>query len=158
MSSKFSSDGLPRVLEAAVFAAEKHRSCRRKDADATPYINHPLRVAQILIDSGVDEVDVIISALLHDTVEDTGTTNEELAERFGPTIASLVAEVTDDKTLARQVRKDRQVESAPFKSDRAKLGYRACASRVAKGCRGVIVTLDQRVSELCSAKAEGQAG
>lgn len=110
------------LLDATLFAAEKHRKCRRKDADATPYINHPITVAKLLVDVGdVDDVEILQAALLHDTVEDTETTPEELEERFGPGVRGLVMEVTDDKTLEKQERKKVQMEKAPHLSPRAKV-------------------------------------
>jgi guanosine-3',5'-bis(diphosphate) 3'-pyrophosphohydrolase len=88
------------ILRAAAFAADKHRLQRRKDADASPYINHPLAMADILArEGGIADATVIAAALLHDTVEDTETTIEELEACFGPRVAQIVAEVTDDKSL-----------------------------------------------------------
>lgn len=114
--------GLVLILEAAAFAAHKHRDHRRKDADASPYINHPLALADILArEGGVDDAEVIAAALLHDTVEDTDTTIEELEARFGKRVAGIVAEVTDDKSLDKDVRKQLQVEKAASKSRDAKL-------------------------------------
>ena len=110
------------VLEAAAFAADKHRMQRRKDAEASPYINHPLALAHLLAnEAGITDPVVLASALLHDTVEDTETSIEELRDAFGPEIAAIVAEVTDDKKLAPEVRKRHQVEKAASKSDAAKL-------------------------------------
>lgn len=115
-------NGLGVVLRAAAFAADKHRRQRRKDADASPYINHPLALANILAnEGGVTDPTVLAAALLHDTVEDTQTTIEELESIFGPEITSIVAEVTDDKSLPKQERKRLQVAKASSKSDRAKL-------------------------------------
>lgn len=89
------SDGaIATILRAAAFASEKHSKQRRKDADASPYINHPLGLANILANEGdVTEVSVLAAALLHDTVEDTETTIEEIEENFGSDIAKIVAEV-----------------------------------------------------------------
>ena len=110
------------ILEAALFAAEKHRKCRRKDADATPYINHPITVANLLASVGeVDDIEALQAALLHDTVEDTNTSPEELEEKFGRGVRDLVMEVSDDKSLEKQERKRRQVEKAPRLSPRAKM-------------------------------------
>lgn len=101
------------ILDALAFAAEKHRDQRRKDPEASPYVNHPIALARILAhEGGIDEPHVLAAALLHDTVEDTETTIEELKRRFGPRVASMVAEVTDDKTLPAPVRKRLQVEHA----------------------------------------------
>lgn len=110
------------VLDAAAFAADKHRRQRRKDAEATPYINHPLALATILAsEGGVSDAQVIAAALLHDTVEDTETTPAELEARFGPTVAGIVAEVTDDKSLPKLERKQLQVARAAHKSPGARL-------------------------------------
>jgi guanosine-3',5'-bis(diphosphate) 3'-pyrophosphohydrolase len=113
---------LPLLLKALAFAAHKHRDQRRKDAEASPYINHPIALADVLVnEGGVSDVQVLCAALLHDTVEDTATTPEELAEAFGPRIARIVAEVTDDKTLPKAERKRLQVEHASSISREAKL-------------------------------------
>ena len=110
------------LLEALAFAAHKHRDQRRKDAEASPYINHPIALADVLVnEGGVGDVEVICAALLHDTVEDTATTHEELVDAFGSRIARTVAEVTDDKALAKAERKRLQVEHAPHLSREAKL-------------------------------------
>ncbi|XP_032415954.1 guanosine-3',5'-bis(diphosphate) 3'-pyrophosphohydrolase MESH1 [Xiphophorus hellerii] len=110
------------LLETVNFAAEKHRKQRRKDPEETPYINHPIGVARILsYEGGVTEIEVLQAALLHDTVEDTDTTPEELVDRFGPIVARIVQEVTDDKSLPKQERKRLQVEHAPHCSRQAKL-------------------------------------
>jgi guanosine-3',5'-bis(diphosphate) 3'-pyrophosphohydrolase len=109
------------VVDAAAFAADRHRDQRRKDVHATPYINHPLTLAHVLMAEGdVDDVETIVAAILHDTIEDTKTTRAEIAERFGEEIASVVVEVTDDQSLGKQQRKDLQVEHAPHLSRRAK--------------------------------------
>lgn len=110
------------IVKAAQFASEKHRNQRRKDADASPYINHPLAFANVLATEGsIDNPDVICAALLHDTIEDTDTTAEELIETFGEKITAIVLDVTDDKSLDKQVRKQRQIEHAPHISKEAKL-------------------------------------
>jgi GTP diphosphokinase / guanosine-3',5'-bis(diphosphate) 3'-diphosphatase len=110
------------LLKALAFAAYKHRDQRRKDADASPYINHPIALADVLVnEGGVTDVEVICAALLHDTVEDTATTHEELVDAFGTRIARIVAEVTDDKHLPKAERKRLQVEHAPHISQEAKL-------------------------------------
>ncbi|XP_004693064.1 PREDICTED: guanosine-3',5'-bis(diphosphate) 3'-pyrophosphohydrolase MESH1 [Condylura cristata] len=111
-----------RLLEAADFAARKHRWQRRKDPEGTPYINHPIGVARILThEAGIADVVVLQAALLHDTVEDTDTTLDELELHFGAQVRRLVAEVTDDKTLPKLERKRLQVERAPHSSPGAKL-------------------------------------
>ena len=115
-------DSLARLIKAADFAAFKHRRQRRKDAEASPYINHPLALARVLkIEAGVQDVDVLVSAILHDTVEDTETSVEELEREFGKVVAGIVSEVTDDKRLPKPERKRLQVEHAPHISSQAKL-------------------------------------
>jgi len=110
------------IVKAAQFAAEKHKNQRRKDADASPYINHPLALANVLAtEVGIENPDVICAALLHDTIEDTNTTAEELSTLFGSKIASIVLEVTDDKNLDKAVRKEEQVRHAAHISPEAKL-------------------------------------
>lgn len=109
-------------VKAVAFAADKHRNQRRKDADASPYINHPIALANVLAnDGGIDEATVLCAAVLHDTIEDTETTADEIRALFGPKVAAVVLEVTDDKSLKKQVRKQRQVEHAPHISTEAKL-------------------------------------
>ena len=111
-----------RIIQAAYFAAEKHKTQRRKDTEKTPYINHPLALANVLaVECDIDDVEVICGALLHDTIEDTDTTEEELLENFGKQITRIVLEVTDDKTLDNYARKEAQVSHAPHISDQAKL-------------------------------------
>ena len=115
-------DPLPRVLQAAAFAAERHRDQRRKGKDASPYINHPLALAHLLArDGGERDATLLMAALLHDTVEDTGTTFAEIERLFGADVASIVREVTDDKSLPKAERKRLQVEHAAHISRAAKL-------------------------------------
>ena len=111
------------LIKALTFAANKHRNQRRKNADAFPYINHPISLVNILCNEvHVMDINVICSALLHDTVEDTETTAEELANEFGHEISGIVMEVTDDQTITvRQKRKQLQVEHAAHISDQAKM-------------------------------------
>ena len=111
---------LSAILQAAHFAAQRHANQRRKGAAGEPYINHLLQVAQ-LVASAIPAPDpnLVIAALLHDTVEDVGVTRDELAEKFGTDVANLVMEVTDDKSLPKQERKRLQVEHAPNLSARA---------------------------------------
>ncbi|XP_028256877.1 guanosine-3',5'-bis(diphosphate) 3'-pyrophosphohydrolase MESH1 [Parambassis ranga] len=164
------------LLETVHFAAEKHRNQRRKDPEGTPYINHPVGVARILShEGGVSDVEVLQAALLHDTVEDTDTTPAELEAKFGPVVARIVQEVTDDKSLPKQERKRQQVEHAPHCSRQAKLvkladklynlrdlnrctpvgwtaervqEYFVWASEVVKGLRGTNSALEQKLEEL----------
>jgi guanosine-3',5'-bis(diphosphate) 3'-pyrophosphohydrolase len=110
------------VLKAAHFAAQKHAGQRRKGAAAEPYINHLLEVAE-LVASALAEPDtnLVIAALLHDTVEDTGVTKEVLVETFGSDVADLVMEVTDDKSLPKSDRKRLQIVHASQISVRAQV-------------------------------------
>lgn len=110
------------VLKAAHFAAEKHSGQRRKGAAAEPYVNHLLEVAE-LVSSALSEPDtnLVIAALLHDTIEDAGVTKEELVQTFGPDVADLVAEVTDNKSLPKAERKRLQVVNAATISARAQV-------------------------------------
>jgi len=109
------------LLKAISFAAEKHSAQRRKDSDASPYINHPIAVVTVLADEGnVGDEALLIAAVLHDTVEDTETTFEILEELFGIDITNIVREVTDDKSLPKATRKELQVEHAQYASPRAK--------------------------------------
>jgi len=110
------------VLRAAAFAARKHSEQRRKDASASPYINHPIALAKILAEEGgVTDPRVIAAALLHDTIEDTETTLRELRGEFGDVIAGIVAEVSDTKWLGSTTRKKLQITKAPRASKGAKL-------------------------------------
>ena len=153
------------VTRVVDFAAFKHRGQRRKGAAGEPYFNHLAEVASLVAKAteGRDPL-AVLGALLHDTIEDTPTTEDELEAEFGADVARLVAEVTDDKRLPKAERKRLQVETAPRKSDRAKLikiadktsnlrgianspptdwdlarkqEYFAWAARVVEGCRGV---------------------
>jgi len=110
------------VLAAASYAAQKHAAQRRKGAAAEPYVNHLLEVAGMVASVlTAPDTNLIVAAILHDVVEDAGVTNQELAEIFGADVASLVAEVTDDKSLPKAERKRLQVVNAPKKSTRAQM-------------------------------------
>jgi len=163
------------LFAALHFAAEKHRDQRRKGECASPYINHPIEVAEMLVRVGaVTDVTLLQAAILHDTVEDTETTFEELEARFGSAVRYLVAEVTDDKTLSKEERKRLQVEHAPTLSAGArqvKLADKICNVRdvanktpldwslercadylqwseaVVAGCRGVNECLEQEFDD-----------
>lgn len=101
------------LLRAADFAARKHSDQRRKDPEASPYINHPIAVARLLADVGkITDIEVLAAALLHDTIEDTETTREELEVEFGARVRTLVEDVTDDKSLQKAERKRLQAEHA----------------------------------------------
>jgi len=106
------------LLKAIAFAADKHRHQRRKDAEASPYINHPIEVATVLaVEGQVADETILVAAALHDTVEDTETTFEEL---LGREVTDLVREVTDDKSLGKMERKNLQIKQAAQSSSRAK--------------------------------------
>lgn len=162
------------ILTALDFAADKHRRQRRKDVDASPYINHPIEVAKLLSAAGVNDIETLQAAILHDTIEDTETSAEELEENFGHKVRHLVEEVSDDKTLSKEVRKSLQIEHAPQLPDEAKqikiadltsniLGitikppagwsverkrdYLDWATQVVLGCRGVNKELENKFDE-----------
>ena len=110
------------LLRSLAFAAHMHRDQRRKDAEASPYINHPIALAEVLaLEGGVGDVEVLAAALLHDTIEDTAATDEELRTQFGARVADIVAEVTDDKCLPKAERKRAQIEHAAQLSPGARL-------------------------------------
>lgn len=110
-----------KLLAAILFAAEKHRNQRRKGADQAPYINHPIAVAELLWRvGGIRDEATLLAAILHDTVEDTETSPEELTAHFGSEVCSVVLEATDDKALPKAERKRLQIVNAPHKSVRAR--------------------------------------
>lgn len=110
------------ILKALRFSAEKHTDQRRKDAKSSPYINHPIQVAETLWTIGeIRDVTLLLASILHDTIEDTETLPDEIKAEFGEDVLALVLEVTDDKSLSKEVRKQLQVETAPHKSRNAKL-------------------------------------
>jgi GTP diphosphokinase / guanosine-3',5'-bis(diphosphate) 3'-diphosphatase len=110
------------IIFALAFAADRHRNQRRKDAQASPYINHPIALANVLANEGnVTDERVLLAAILHDTLEDTDTLHDELMQTFGHEVAKIVAEVTDDKTLSKEERKRLQIEHARHLSAQAKL-------------------------------------
>jgi (p)ppGpp synthase/HD superfamily hydrolase len=104
------------LTRAYHFAARKHVDQRRKGAAAEPYMNHLTEVAELVAQATNGDLDVVIASILHDTVEDTDTSIAELCAAFGPRIADLTAEVTDDKSMPKQTRKDLQVEHAAHAS------------------------------------------
>jgi GTP diphosphokinase / guanosine-3',5'-bis(diphosphate) 3'-diphosphatase len=110
------------LLAAALFSAERHRDQRRKGVRETPYINHPIEVSERIVRIGeVHDIEVLIAAILHDTIEDTETTAEEIERQFGKPVAALVLEVTDDRSLTWMERKRLEIEHASLISPRAKL-------------------------------------
>ena len=109
-------------LKALSFAAQKHKDQRRKDVNASPYINHPISLANILCNEGhITDIEVICGALLHDTVEDTETSPEELESEFGKVIRNIVMDVSDDQSLPREERKRQQVKKVAHVCEKAKL-------------------------------------
>lgn len=163
------------LLKAVEFASLKHSTQRRRDEAASPYINHPIAVARLLADTGrVTDLVTLIAALLHDTVEDTDTTPDELQAHFGRTVRRVVEEVTDDKSLERADQKQRQIDRAPQLSRRAKeikladkianvgevvsapppewsnerrVEYLDWTERVVHGCRGTNAALEKLYDE-----------
>jgi len=122
LKMNFNEKDLSGLFTALKFAAEKHKNQRRKNAEATPYINHPLEVAKLLVDVGkVFDLDIIKGAILHDTIEDTETTQQALIELFGKSVTSYVVEMSDDKSLPKEERKRLQIINSSHKSTGAKL-------------------------------------
>jgi GTP diphosphokinase / guanosine-3',5'-bis(diphosphate) 3'-diphosphatase len=108
-------------LNALQYAAYQHRDQRRKGSSHAPYINHPLGVVEILWQVGsVRDITTLVAAVLHDTIEDTNATPDEIRQQFGDEVLSVVLEVTDDKNLPKDERKRLQVLNAPHKSPRAR--------------------------------------
>jgi (p)ppGpp synthase/HD superfamily hydrolase len=160
------------LARALDFAARKHAHQRRKGEDKQPYVNHLADVARLVAQAtGGRDATVVVAALLHDTIEDTGTKRSELSRVFGSRVAAVVAEVTDDKRLPKQVRKRLQVEQAKHKSRRARiikiadktsnlrslltsppvgwsakrqLEYLEWSAQVVAGCRGVNLWLERQ--------------
>jgi GTP diphosphokinase / guanosine-3',5'-bis(diphosphate) 3'-diphosphatase len=109
------------LLKAFKFAAFKHRDQRRKDERASPYINHPIAVAETLWETGgIRDVTTLVAGILHDIIEDTDTSPEELEQEFGAEVCNLVKELTDDKELPNTVRKRLQLENIANLSRRAR--------------------------------------
>lgn len=122
MSAAMSTDATTAlVLHALQFAAHKHRDQRRKDEAKSPYINHLITVANLLANPGsVTDPITLMGGILHDTLEDTQTTPEELEAVFGPVVCQVVQEVTDDQSLPKAERKRLQIEHAPHRSHHAR--------------------------------------
>jgi len=124
------STDLVKLAHAADYAARQHIAQRRKGERAEPYVNHLIEVAALLAEATAGEdVVLLMGGLLHDTLEDTDATYEDLEQRFGPEVAALMAEVTDDKSLPKEERKRLQVINAPFKSAAA-----TCVKAADKTC------------------------
>jgi len=169
------------LFRALHFAAGKHRDQRRKGAEASPYINHPIEVAELLARVGeITDVVTLQAAILHDTLEDTQTTPQELETAFGPEVHRVVEEITDNKQLPKAERKRQEIEHAPHLSARAKLvkladkisnvrsiiqtpptgwslerkqEYLDWSARVVAGCRGCNPALEQAYDNIL---AEGK--
>src|SRR5580693_7830715 len=107
------------IMRAAEFAARKHAKQKRKGEEAEPYLNHLIEVATLVAEATDGQPDAVVAALLHDVVEDQDVKIEEIVDLFGPTVASLVAEMTDDKTLLKHERKNAQIAHAPHMSREA---------------------------------------
>jgi guanosine-3',5'-bis(diphosphate) 3'-pyrophosphohydrolase len=168
--------GIALVCAAAELAAHRHTGQKRKGRECEPYINHLAEVANLLsAATNGEDAELVAAGWLHDTLEDTPTTSEELSRRFGHRVAALVAEVTDDMSLAKGERRDRQIAAAPRKSAAAKLikiadkisnvrarifaeasraqreelaDYLAWAEKVVAGCSGVSAALDSLFAEV----------
>jgi len=110
-----------KILSALRFASLKHKNQFRKGQQQIPFINHPIRVANLLAENGESEdTDLLTAAILHDAVEDTDTTFAEIETLFGKAVCELVIECTDDKSLLSYERKQKQIDYAPKASTRAK--------------------------------------
>ncbi len=109
------------IFKALAFAAEKHRSQHRKGWQHVPYINHPIEVARLITDIGeVTNNGCIQAAFLHDILEDTDTTENEIEHLFGKNVLNLIMELTDDKSLPSDKQKELQLITASALSPLAK--------------------------------------
>ena len=118
---EFDEESISLLLKSLRFSADKHRNQRRKDLEASPYINHPIEVVDIMWRIGqIRHIPTLAAAVLHDTIEDTSATPDEIRSLFGDDVLNLVLEVTDDKALSKPVRKQMQIEHTPLISDSAK--------------------------------------
>jgi guanosine-3',5'-bis(diphosphate) 3'-pyrophosphohydrolase len=112
---------ITKLIKCISFASEKHSNQRRKNKLSDPYINHPIELTNILVDCGITDLDILCGAILHDTIEDTNTTYDELVENFGIEIANIVLECSDNKSLDKITRKKNQITHAKEISDKAKI-------------------------------------
>jgi len=177
---------MAKLITTVNFAATKHINQRRKNKEASPYINHPIGVAYILINEGnVRDLEVLQGALLHDTVEDTATSFEELESNFGTNVRKIVEQVTDDKSLSKDQRKLAQIEHAPHITTQAKLvkmadklynlrdlasnpppswnlvrvqGYFVWAKKVTDGLRGTNAGLEKALDEVFASSVQMEGG
>ena len=120
-------ENLYKIFKALEFAANRHKYQTRKGISKTPYINHPILVAKTLLNFYEDDTDLLISALLHDVVEDTAKNEKQVKElselilqMFGENVLLTILEVTDNKNLPVNERKQLQIQLTPKLSDRAK--------------------------------------
>jgi guanosine-3',5'-bis(diphosphate) 3'-pyrophosphohydrolase len=168
-----------KIIEATHFAAKAHASQRRKNKAQDPYINHPIEVMRILSACGIEDPDVLCGAVLHDTIEDTGTTQDEIRGRFGEKVLQIVLECSDDKSLDKITRKKEQIKHAATICNEAKLvkladklsnlgnllmdppsnwseaeilGYGRWGFRVCENCWGVNEKLDNLLKDLFTNK------
>ena len=116
----FTESDMTTIIRALAYAAGHHSNQKRKGENAEPYINHLIDVLHILWEIGeIRDITTLTAALLHDAVEDTDVTAEELTELFGEEISDIVMEVTDNRDLAKEHRKRLQVEHAAHLSTEA---------------------------------------
>lgn len=167
-------DNILKLLESLEFAANKHKFQRRKGSLKIPYINHPVKVCKLLAESGESDIEILLAAILHDTLEDTDTSELELTDRFGTIVTSLVIEVTDNMKLPEKERKELQVINAAQLSSKAKMikvadkicniddiltypitwtkrrkrNYIEWAKKVCEGCKGQNLILDRKFGEI----------
>ncbi len=130
-------------LDALNFAALRHRSQRRKGRAGAPYVNHLIEVAHILTSHGLDHTDLLCAAVLHDVIEDAGVTADDLRQRFGNRVTSIVLEVTDDDELPFWDRKLRQIQRAPSLSEDAQ--HLRVADKISN-LRGILTSPPERWS------------
>jgi len=101
------------VLGAAIFATEKHKSQVRSNEKKTPYIIHPIEVADLVMKIGhVYDKDVLITALLHDVMDDTQTTYEQITSLYGTKVSSYLEEMTSKQGLSLKEQKKQQIMQA----------------------------------------------
>ena len=106
----------PELLKTIRFAAYKHRNQRRKDKNGTPYINPPIDVCRVLLETGsISDPKILKAAILHDVLEDTRTHPDEIRDKFGDEVLSLVQEVTYKKNRPKKIRKNEQIVTASKK-------------------------------------------
>ena len=175
MSLELCENDFATFLRALQYAARCHANQLRKGSKHAPYINHPIGlVVELWQTSGVRDINTLVAALLHDTIEDTDARPDDIRDQFGEVVLNLVLEMTDDKSLPKAERKQLQVKNAPHKSPRAKLikvadktsnlrsivasppadwslqrkrEYFDWAAKVVAGCRGINPTLESWFDE-----------